>query len=78
MIPAERAASLWRRTILLVVVSGVFGVATFVLAGFTFSGRLGFAHPLLVVLFALPIVALVALVLAVVSGLQAGRASART
>lgn len=76
MVPAERAASLRRRTILFVVVTVVFGVGTFVLAGLTFSGRLGFAHPLLVVLFVLPLVALVALVLAVVSGVQASRASA--
>lgn len=73
MVSAERAATQRRRTVLLVIVSAVFGAGTFVLAGLTFSGRLGFAHPLLVVLFVLPIVALVALVLAVISGVQTSR-----
>ena len=76
MVAAERAASLRRRTILLVLIAAVFGAGTFALAGLTFSGRLGFAHPLLVVLFVLPVVALIAAVLAIVSGVQASRASA--
>jgi len=76
VVAAERAASLRRRTILLVLIAAVFGVGTFVLAELTFSGRLGFAHPLLVVLFVLPVVALIAAVLAIVSGVRASRASA--
>jgi len=70
----ERQALLRRRAVLFTVVAAFFGVATFVLAGLTFSDRLGFARPLLVVLFVLPLVALVAVVLAVVNGVRAGRA----
>jgi hypothetical protein len=69
-----RQALLRRRTVLFAVAATFFAVATFVLAGLTFSGRLGFARPLLVVLFVLPLLALVAVVLAVVNGVRAGRA----